>query len=66
MDRKLGGHTHNSTILLMPILQEILTNQREAHQKSTNNANSTAQQKAHNDVNDIPPHQPHNPLSAWR
>ena len=39
-----------------PILQEILT---EAHRKSTNTANSTAQpgqhQKAKNDVDDIPP-----------
>ena len=45
-------HTHNSTILRMPILQEILTNSW----KSTKNASSATRpgqhQKVHNDIND--------------
>ena len=44
MDRKPGqmggaGHTHNSTILRMPILTEILPD----HRMSTNNATNTIQ-----------------------
>ena len=51
-----GPGTHNSTILFLKEAHSPI-NFPEAHQKSTNNANSTTQpgqhQKAHNDVNDI-------------
>ena len=41
-------HTHNSTILRMPILQEILTD----HQKSTGSLQNNEAQKVQSDIND--------------